>query len=466
MHAHGAAVLPFHASAENPAPPPRNQPVYCSHRMQAHHAFAAPPSTSTVPPGAGSTEASPHSKVLMHGQFALINESPDLSPAACVLQGDGNNMNALQALHGSSVLQQSCGEWFGSRSSGSGSRRGNPGYLQFSGGSGAQLQMHALDACQDHKASQAQRAAASQWATATRAALANHHAVHAVSSDVDQEHPISPEPTCLHTMPQQLADRRGPAALQPRHSTYHSTPHASDMEHSTVPLIKRQGPLRTGATADCSAASLGTFRQLHVKDRADDASHSGGTNNNSVHSGSSSQAAILDTIADMRRTLEEDLGASPTQPLSQHYQLASQASHQRQGLEAINTVVLHQELHFHAFKHRHAPGACVISRPIIDVGALEQSSRLDNGSFSGLKDSSTAQSASCSAELLQSPSYQQTVRQSAHMLGRCQGTAHFTPSPHPKQQQKQNPTALEHTFQVNPMAQGMLNSIFSTVQCL
>jgi hypothetical protein len=127
-----------------------------------------------------------------------------------------------------------------------------------------------------------------------------------------------------------------------------------------VPHTPKQSHLCGGVTTTSSAAvfhTFGTLEQQSVVELEDDLTHTVGFN--SVHSGGSSQSEILHTIADMRRTLQEDLGASSSQQrLSPHDLPTSHTSltspqtspHKRhpQRLEHIHRVVQAQQQQLHA----------------------------------------------------------------------------------------------------------------------
>jgi hypothetical protein len=414
-------------------------------------------------------------KPLLQGRFAFSGESPDLSPAACILQQCGNNMHHLQTSHGSSGMQQGVGVSFGVGSNRNGCGLGNPPHVQLSGLSGTQLDMHALGAVRALRLPQAQGMTALQQAADMCAVLGGHHAAHAGASDVGdvQSHNTqsTPADTSLHTVQMQLPGISDPRMLQP----HRSAQHASDMEStvSTVLHTQKQGHLCGGVTATSSAAVFHTFdafEQQNVAECTDVLTNSVGFN--SMHSCGSSQGEILHTIADMRRTLQEDLGASPSQQrLSPHDLQTPQTSltspqmspHKRhpQRLEHIHTVV-------HAHQQQlHAPGvqqtsaaAHAASHP--RTGPPEQSHRPENGISACGEVSVTTDSSSCPAACpagqLRSVGQHPQERQATHLLGRCHGATRFTPSPHPKQ--KQSSTVEMHALQSDPTNPGASHNLF------
>lgn len=459
MHAQREKFQPFQTGPKSIIAPTIQIPSFCdSFRMNELHEFGAANSTSTGTLGAGSIQGSPYGK--MHDRFALVDESPDLSPAACVLQRHPDRMHGMHALHGSSVLQQSCGEWFGSRSSGCSSRLGNLAYLQLSSGSCAQPHTHAVDAC-DLENAQHSRAPGQNGASGTAKSGVASHAVHAVADAVSSrspppaQAPSRQQPPSFNSPAHAHHPNSCPRAYADTHHAQHAQQlHTSDMEQVSLNNIEQGNqsmPYLENSVVDAAASrtvSTGSILPIRHQQDVDVVTESSGSRN-------SSQGAILDTIAEMRRTLEEDLGAPPS-PQQASYQPVDASSQQHRlddgGIvqhQVLNVVEQREQSSFDSNSNMDArqlqPQAHINVATALEQGQEQVGS---TGTEEPMRQYGPGQ--------LQSQfqvQIQVQVQQTPHMLGRCQGAASFTPSPHPKQKRK--PTVvLQQTLQ--PTVQGAL----------
>ena len=401
VHACRERPEPFQPGAEYVAPPS----LCGSLCMHASYDCAAAHSSSTDTFGAGSVQGSPHRKA--HARFALVDESPDLSPAACVLQGLPDRKHGPHVLHSMDVLQQSCGEWFGSRSSGSGSRSRHLTYLQTSGDSRRPLHGHSVGI--NFEQVQECHSVSAENQTTGHAQCGPNPGPTPAPTAGPMQPPASLHPA--HTLPassQAVHDPQQPQ--QPQHT--------SDLEQASHACAADPSPEHAHATAQSTATSDPTHAlqqeaSMHDGITSDvewqvaaQPADAIATSCDSVHSGSSYHGGLLETIACMRRTLVEDCGAPPSpqaiqQPVYPLSQLRSSAGGQIPSL--------------HGMPH---PAA----EPVQD----------------DTQSDAAAVSAPCAQQQAELPASGHPTSQAVpHMLGRCQGASCFTPSPHPKQKRRQ-----------------------------